>query len=121
MSSPILIQLDSGLAAVHPGDRITGLVRATYVTRVRKLWLRLALVERTKDYADVARVAAEVALATGPLTEVVELPFSVLLPADAHPGGEAPPYARVGWELRAWADVPGRDPEAVAPLQVAAR
>jgi len=121
VSSPILIQLDSGLAAVHPGDRITGLVRATYVTRVRKLWLRLALVERTKDYADVARVAEEVALATGPLTEVVELPFSVLLPADAHPGGEAPPYARVGWELRAWADVPGRDPEAVAPLRVAAR
>lgn len=121
MSSPLAIELDAGLGAVHPGDRITGLVRASYVTKVRKLWLRLALVERTADYVHVAQVAEEVALATGPLTEVVELAFSVLLPADAHPGGEAPPHGRVGWELRAWADVPGRDPEAVAPLRVATR
>ncbi|MDQ3632717.1 MAG: hypothetical protein M3417_15900 [Actinomycetota bacterium] len=121
MSSPLTIQLDAGLAAVHVGDRVSGLVRATYVTKVRTLWLRLALVERTADIVHVAHVAEEVALATGPLTEVVELPFSVLLPAGAYPGGEAPPHGRVGWELRAWADVPGRDPEAVAPLRVARR
>jgi len=106
---------------VHPGQRITGLVRATYVTRVRTLRLRLAFVERTKDYVHVVGVADELALATGPLTEVAKFPFSVLLPAEAHPGGEAPPHARVGWELRAWADVPGRDPEAIAPLSVAVR
>ena len=52
---------------------------------------------------------------------MTELPFCVLLPADAYPGGDAPPYARVAWELRAWADAPGRDPEAVAPLHVTAR
>lgn len=121
MSSPISIQLDAGLSGVHAGEAITGLVRATYVTKVRRLWLRLALVERTTDYVEVAQVAEEIALATGPLTEVVELPFSILLPAGAYPGGEAPPHGRVGWELRAWADVPGRDPEAVAPLRVAVR
>ncbi|CAA9499487.1 MAG: hypothetical protein AVDCRST_MAG53-1854 [uncultured Solirubrobacteraceae bacterium] len=121
MSSPLQITLDAGLSAVHPGDQVTGRVRATYVTKVRRVWLRLALVERTADIVHVAQVAEEVALATGPLTEVAELPFSVLLPAGAFPGGETPPHGRVGWELRAWADVPGRDPEAVAPLRVAMR
>jgi len=77
--------------------------------------------ERTADYVEVAQVAEEIALARGPLADVVELAFSVLLPAGAHPGGEAPPHGRVGWELRAWADVPGRDPEAVVPLRVAVR
>ena len=62
-----------------PSDQVTGTVRTSYVTRVRTLWLRLALVERTNDYVHVARVADQVALATGPLTEKAELPFCVLL------------------------------------------
>lgn len=121
MSGPLSIVLDTGLAAIAPGSQVTGHVRATYATKVRALHLRLELVERTADTKHVARRAAEVRLADGPLTEVVEVPFSVTLPADAQPGSDAQPYGRVGWELRAWADVPGRDPDAVLPLLVAAR
>ena len=100
---------------------MTGTVRTSYVTRVRTLWLRLALVERTDDYVQVARVAEQVALATGPLTEVTELAVLLAAARRCVSGGATPPHARVSWELRAWADVPGRDPEAVAPIHVTTR
>ncbi len=121
MSGPLSIVLDTGLEALRPGDPVTGHVRAAYATQVRTLRLRLELVERTRDVVHVARRAGEVVLAQGPLVEVVEVQFSVVLPADAQPASDAQPHGRVGWELRAWADVPGRDPDVVLPLLVAAR
>ncbi len=113
------LQLD-GPEPLTPGGVVSGAVRVLGDGRVRAVWLRLAFVERTKDYAEVVRVACEPRrLADGELSHGDLLPFSLTLPDDAPPSVAAPPYGSVGWELRAWADVRGRDPSAERALRVA--
>ena len=117
------LELGIELTAREPlrgGDAVAGTVHVAAGGDVRALSVRLAYVERSPDYVATAFVAEERVLASGAVADGAALPFSLRLPADALPSMAAAPHATVRWELRAWADVLGPDPDDVRALDVVA-
>lgn len=100
-----------------PGAAVAGRVVVEDGGSVRSLSVRLAFVERTKDFDKVAREAETAVLAEGELADGAALPFALRLPGDALPQVETA-HARIGWEVRARADRPGPDPTADRPVEL---
>jgi hypothetical protein len=99
------------------GAAVAGRVVLEEGGSARSLSVRLAFVERTKDFEKVAREAETAVLAEGELADGAALPFSLRLPGDALPQVETA-HARIGWEVRARADRPGPDPTAGRPVEL---
>ena len=116
----VSIELDPGGEPYAPGDVVRGRVRVFWDADVRALRVRLAFVERTASIVAVGRVAMDEQLAAGRVTDGAAFPFALPLPADALPTLEEPGLAAVRWEVRAWADVRGPDPDDVRALDVRA-
>ena len=100
------VELDGAPPA--PGDAVAGRVVVDGGGRARSLSVRLAFVERTKDFDTVARVTGEEQIAEGDLADGTFAPFRLTLPPDAAPT-VATAHARIGWELRARVDRLGPD------------
>src|SRR5262249_25490979 len=100
-----------------PGGAVAGRVGVDEGGNARSLSVRLAFVERTKDFDGVRGEAETVVLAEGELADGAVLPFSLRLPGDALPQ-VATAHARIGWEVRARADRPGPDPTADRPVEL---
>jgi hypothetical protein len=100
-----------------PGGAVGGRVVVEDGGRARSLAVRLAFVERTKDFHSVARTAGEQTVAEGDLADGTVVPFLLTLPADAQPA-VATAHSRIGWELRARADRRGPDATADHPVEL---
>jgi hypothetical protein len=100
-----------------PGAAVSGRVVVEDGGGARSLSVRLAFVERTKDFHSVARTAAEQAVADGDLADGTVVPFLLTLPADAPPSVTTA-HSRIGWELRARADRRGPDAIADHPVEL---
>lgn len=116
----VALELDPGGGPYAPGDVVRGRVRVSADADVRSLRVRLAFVERSGSITVVARVAGEEQLAAGRVGAGSAHAFALALPRDALPTLDAPGVAAVRWELRAWADVLGPDPDDVRALDVRA-
>jgi hypothetical protein len=91
-----------------PGAAVSGRIVVEDGGRARELSVRLAFVERTKDFHTVAYTAGEQTVADGELADGAVVAFVLTLPADAAPA-VATAHSRIGWELRARADRRGPD------------
>jgi hypothetical protein len=100
-----------------PGDAVSGRVVVEDGGRARSLSVRLAFVERTADFDQVARDAGTQVLAEGDLADGTVVAFSLRLPEDALPQ-VATTRARIGWEVRARVDRTGPDPTADQSVEV---
>jgi hypothetical protein len=100
-----------------PGAAVSGRVVVEEGGRARSLSVRLAFVERTEDFEQVARDAGTQVIAEGDLADGAAVAFQLRLPQDAAPH-VASPQARIGWEVRARVDRAGPDPTADRPVEL---
>jgi hypothetical protein len=117
MGGAVRLRVDVDREPLAPGDAVAGRVVVEDGGRARSLFVRLALVERTKDFHALARVAGEEVVADGDLADGAVVPFALRLPPDAPPT-IATAHARLGWELRARADRLGPDAHVDRPIEV---
>ena len=109
------VRVDVDGEPLAPGGAVSGRVVVEEGGRARSLSVRLAFVERTTSFEQVAREAGSLAAAEGDLADGAVLPFSLSLPEDAPPNIDTP-FGRIGWELRARVDRPGPDPSVDRPI-----
>jgi hypothetical protein len=100
-----------------PGAAVSGRVVLEEGGRARSLSVRLAFVERTRDFDRVAREAETQVIAEGDLADDTVVSFQLRLPEDALPE-VATTHGRIGWEVRARVDRSGRDPTVDRPLEL---
>jgi hypothetical protein len=100
-----------------PGAAVSGRVVVEEGGRARSLSVRLAFVERTEDFAKVARDAGTQVIAEGDLADGGVVAFQLRLPQDAAPHVSSP-HARIGWDVRARVDRAGPDPTADRPVEL---
>jgi hypothetical protein len=117
MGGAVRLRLEVDGEPLAAGSPVAGRVVVGEGGRVRSLVVRLALVERTKDFHAVALAAGEAVVAEGDLADGAVLPFLLRLPHDAAPT-VATTHARLGWELQARADRLGPDAKADRPIEV---
>jgi hypothetical protein len=100
-----------------PGAAVTGRVVVEEGGRARTLSVRLAFVERTRDFDRVARDAGTQVVAEGDLADDTVVAFELRLPDDAPPE-VATAHGRIGWEVRARVDRSGPDPTVDRPIEL---
>jgi hypothetical protein len=100
-----------------PGAAVSGRVVVEEGGGARSLSVRLAFVERTASFEEVAREAGAQVVAEGDLADSAVASFALHLPDDALPN-IATPHGRIGWELRARVDRAGPDPTVDRPIEL---
>jgi hypothetical protein len=113
----VRVRVDVDGEPLAPGAPVSGRVVVEEGGRARSLSVRLAFVERTESFEQVAREAGTLVVAEGDLAEGAALVFSLRLPDDALPN-IATRHGRIGWELRARVDRAGPDPTVDRPIEL---
>jgi len=113
----VRLRVDVDGEPLAPGAAASGRIVVEEGGRARSLSVRLAFVERTESFENVARDAGTLGVAEGDLAEGDVLVFSLRLPDDAL-ANIATGYGRIGWEVRARVDRAGPDTTVDRPIEL---